>query len=61
MIQPPYVTRQDRLRFFKVYNKIYGRFRVAEQTALVKEVHGRTLQRLSKKMDRSVRATEGRI
>ena len=52
MIFPLYVTRQDRLRFFNSYNKVYNRFLIAEQRVLIKRVQSRTLKRLLKIMQR---------
>jgi len=52
MIFPLYVTRQDRLRFFSSYNKVYNRFSIAEQSVLIKKVQSRTLKRLLKIMQR---------
>ncbi len=49
MVFPQCVTLQDRLRFFKAYNKEYARFSPSEQKTLMQKVQNRTLQRLSRK------------
>ncbi|UCH23419.1 MAG: hypothetical protein JSU83_09565 [Deltaproteobacteria bacterium] len=48
LVLPRYVTRQDRLRFYKTYNKVYDRFSRAEQIALMQRIQSRTLKRLKK-------------
>ncbi|OEU64760.1 MAG: hypothetical protein BBJ57_03025, partial [Desulfobacterales bacterium PC51MH44] len=48
LIFPKYVTRQDRFRFYKTYNKVYERFSRAEQIVLMQRVQNRTLKRLKK-------------
>lgn len=48
LVLPKYVTRQDRLRFYKIYNKVYGRFTQMEQKVLMQRVQHRTLKRLKK-------------
>jgi tRNA A-37 threonylcarbamoyl transferase component Bud32 len=48
LIFPEYVTRQDRLRFYKSYNKVYGRFTADEQNRLMQSVQIRTEKRLKK-------------
>ena len=48
LIFPKYVTRQDRFRFYKTYNKVYERFSQAEQIVLMQRVQNRTLKRLKK-------------
>ena len=52
MVFPLYVTRQDRLRFFNSYNKVYNRFSIAEQRVLIRRVQSRTIKRLLKIMQR---------
>ncbi len=47
MIDPSYVTLQDRLRFFMAYSKIYPRFSFEERRSLMQKVHQRTLRRLA--------------
>jgi tRNA A-37 threonylcarbamoyl transferase component Bud32 len=48
LVLPRYVTRQDRLRFYKSYNNVYGRFSGKEQNRLMQRVQIRTEQRLKK-------------
>jgi tRNA A-37 threonylcarbamoyl transferase component Bud32 len=48
LVFPKYVTRQDRLRFYKSYNNVYGRFSGKEQNRLMQRVQIRTEQRLKK-------------
>ncbi len=48
LIFPKFVTRQDRLRFYKTYNNVYERFSRAEQIALMQRIQSRTLKRLKK-------------
>lgn len=52
MIDPSYVTLQDRLRFFMAYSKIYPRFTCQEKRVLVQKVHKRTVWRLADKAAR---------
>ena len=56
MIFPLYVTRQDRLRFFNSYNKVYNRFSKVEQRVLIQRVQRRTIKRLLKIMQREKNA-----
>ncbi len=49
MVFPVCVTLQDRLRFFKAYNREYVRFSPSEEKILMQKVQNRTLQRLSNK------------
>lgn len=53
LVFPLYVTRQDRLRFFNSYNKVYNRFSIAEQRLLMEKVQRRTLKRLPKIIQRA--------
>jgi tRNA A-37 threonylcarbamoyl transferase component Bud32 len=56
MLQFPYISRQDRLRFFRAYCEAYGGFNPAEQLALIREVQQRTAERLVKKAEKEKRA-----
>ncbi len=57
LVLPRYVTRQDRLRFYKTYNKVYGCFTGMEQSVLMQRVQNRTLKRL-KKIAKRTRASD---
>jgi tRNA A-37 threonylcarbamoyl transferase component Bud32 len=48
MVFPLYVTRQDRLRFFKAYSSVYHRFSGIEADRLLAKVQKRTIERLTK-------------
>jgi tRNA A-37 threonylcarbamoyl transferase component Bud32 len=48
MVFPLYVTRQDRLRFFKAYSSVYHRFTGIEAIRLLEKVQKRTIERLTK-------------
>jgi KDO2-lipid IV(A) lauroyltransferase len=52
MVFSPYVTLQDRLRFFNAYARTYPRFSFEEKRSLIQKVHQRTLRRLAAIIDR---------
>ena len=56
MMQSPYISRQDRLRFFQAYCKAYGGLSPAEKLALIARVQQRTAERLVRKADKEKRA-----
>ena len=56
MIQSPYVSRQDRLRFFQAYCEAYGALNSAEKLALRRRVQQRTAERLAKRAEKEKRA-----
>ena len=53
VVFPLYVTRQDRLRFFKIYSRVYPRFTKIETSRLFERIQKRTLKRLTKIAQRS--------
>jgi len=55
MVQSPYISRQDRLRFFRAYCEAYGGLSLAEKSALIEKVQQRTTERLVKKADKEKR------
>ena len=56
MMQSPYISRQDRLRFFQAYCEAYGGLSPAEKLALIARVQQRTVERLVRKADKERRA-----
>jgi serine/threonine protein kinase len=56
MMQSPYISRQDRLRFFQAYCEAYGGLSPAEKLALIARVQQRTVERLVRKADKVRRA-----
>ena len=56
MIQSPWVSRQDRLRFFQAYGEAYGGLNSAEKLALLRRVQQRTAERLAKRAEKEKRA-----
>ena len=56
MMQSPYISRQDRLRFFQAYCEAYGGLSPSEKLALIERVQQRTAERLVKKADKEKRA-----
>jgi tRNA A-37 threonylcarbamoyl transferase component Bud32 len=56
MIQSPYVSRQDRLRFFQAYCEAYGGLNSAERLALLRRVQQRTAERLAQRAEKEKRA-----
>lgn len=52
----PNVTRQDRVRFFKVYSKTYTGFASSEEKTVIGRIHQKTLDRLARKEERLARA-----
>ena len=56
MIESPYVSRQDRLRFFQAYCEAYGALNSAEKLALRRRVQQRTAERLAKRAEKKKRA-----
>ena len=55
MVQSRYISRQDRLRFFRAYCEAYGGLSPAEKSALIERVQQRTAERLVKKADKEKR------
>lgn len=58
MIFVPNVSRQDRLRFFNTYCKTYGHLDSREKTALMKAVYQKTMERMTKKLDKDKKARQ---
>ena len=52
MMQSPYVSRQDRLRFFQAYCQAYGGVDPTERLALLRRVQQTTAERLAKKAEK---------
>ncbi len=52
MIDPSYVTLQDRLRFLSAHSKIYPRFACQEKRVLVQKIHRRAVWRMADKAAR---------
>lgn len=58
MILPPYVTLQDRLRFFRAYSRAYPMFAFEAKRILMQKVQQMTLRRLTAKAVRRKRLAE---
>lgn len=52
MVFPLYMTREDRIRFFKVYTSVYHRFTGNEKNRLFERIQKRTQERLAKCLPR---------
>ena len=52
MLQSPYISRQDRLRFFEAYCEAYGGLNFAEKLDLLWGVQQRTAERLARKAEK---------
>ena len=56
MMQSPYLSLQDRLRFFESYCEAYGGLNAGERAALIRAVQHRTAERLVDKAEKEKRA-----
>ena len=55
MVSPLYMTRDDRIRFYKVYTSVYHRFTDYEKNRLFERIQKRTEERLAKRLTRNKR------